>query len=50
MEAGYLASAQQPSEKEDAELAARHADDCLRAARHLLYLPEEGLAELVAVE
>jgi hypothetical protein len=34
-------------EKEDAELAAKHADDCLRAARHLLYLPEEKLTELV---
>jgi hypothetical protein len=50
MEAGYLAPAQQLFEQEDAELAARHADGCLRAARHLLYLPEERLAELVVVD
>jgi HEPN domain-containing protein len=46
-EAGHLAPAQDLFEKEDAELAVKHADDCLRAARHLLYLPEEKIAQLV---
>jgi HEPN domain-containing protein len=46
-EAGHLAPAQELFEKEDAELAAKHADDCFRAAWQLLYLPEEKLAELV---
>jgi HEPN domain-containing protein len=46
-EAAHLASAQALFEKEDAELAIKHADDCLRAARHVLYLPEDQLAALV---
>jgi HEPN domain-containing protein len=47
IEAGHLAPAQELFEREDAELAAKHADDCLRAARTLLFHPEDKLAELV---
>jgi HEPN domain-containing protein len=45
-EAEHLAPAQELFEKEDADLAANHADACLRAARYLLYLPEEKRAAL----
>jgi HEPN domain-containing protein len=45
-EAEHLAPAQELFESDDAELAVKHADACLRAAWSLLYLPEEQLAAL----
>jgi HEPN domain-containing protein len=47
-EAEHLAPAQALFEKEDAELAVKHANDCLGAARALLYHPKDQLAALIA--
>jgi HEPN domain-containing protein len=48
LEAAYLASAQQLFDKEDAELAARHADECLRAANTIRFLDDARLAAMVS--
>lgn len=48
LEAGYLASAKDLFEHEDAELAVRHADQCHGAASRLRYLDEEKLAAIVS--
>jgi HEPN domain-containing protein len=45
-EAGYLAPAQELFEREDAELAARHANECLGAAFTLQNLPDDQLEAL----
>jgi HEPN domain-containing protein len=47
-EAEYLASARDLFEKEEAELAVQHADECYRAASQLRYLDEDKLAALVS--
>jgi HEPN domain-containing protein len=46
-EAGHLAPAQELFEKEDAELAVRHAEGCLRAAQRILHLSEDQIEELL---
>lgn len=47
-EAAYLAPPQALFDKEEAELAIRHAEECLRASSHLRYLSEEKLAALLS--
>lgn len=47
-EAGYLAPAQDLFAKEEADLAARHAEECYRAASELRYLSEDKLAAIVS--
>jgi HEPN domain-containing protein len=47
-EAEHLASAKDLFEKDEAELAIRHADECLRAATHLRFLDGEKLAALAS--
>jgi HEPN domain-containing protein len=47
-EAGHLAPAQELFEKEDAELAVRHAEECIRAAERLRYMNHEQLAALTS--
>ncbi|MBI3684066.1 MAG: HEPN domain-containing protein [Acidobacteria bacterium] len=47
-EAEHLASAQDLFEREEAELAVRHAEECLRAATNLRFLDGEKLAALVS--
>ena len=42
-EAGYLAPAQDLFDKQEAELAAQHAEECWRAALELRYLPQNKL-------
>lgn len=49
-EAEYLASAKDLFGKEEAELAVRHAKECLSAANLLRYLEQERLAPLVSTE
>jgi len=44
--AEYLASAQDLFEKQEAELAVRHAEECYRAASELRYLSEDRLAAI----
>ena len=46
-EAEHLASAQSLFEREEADLAIRHAEECLRAASSLRFLDGEKLAALV---
>ena len=46
-EAEHLAPAQDLFEKDDAELAVKHADDCLWSVRACRNLPDEKLAELL---
>jgi len=45
-EAGYLAPAQDLFEKQEAELAVRHAEESYRAASELRYLSEDKLAAI----
>ncbi len=47
IEASNLAPPQDLFEREDAELAVRHADQCLSAADHIRYLSEERLAAIL---
>jgi len=47
-EAGYLASARDLFVKEEAELAAQHAEECYWAALQLKFLSEEKLAAIVS--
>lgn len=47
-EAEHLASAHELFNKEEAELAVQHADECYRAASQLRYLNEDKLAALVS--
>jgi HEPN domain-containing protein len=47
-EAGYLAPPQDLFQKDDAELAVKHADECLRAALQIRCLQEEQLTALVS--
>ena len=47
-EAEHLASAQDLFDREEAELALRHAEECLRAATTLRFLDGEKLATLVS--
>ena len=47
-EAEHLASARDLFDKEEAELAVQHADECYRAASQLRYLDEDKLAALVS--
>ncbi|RKX99512.1 MAG: hypothetical protein DRP54_07130 [Spirochaetes bacterium] len=47
-EAELLSSARDLFNKEEAELAVRHADECYRAASELRYLDEDKLAALVS--
>lgn len=49
-EAEHLASARDLFNKEEAELAVKHADECYRAATQLRYLSENKLAALVSKE
>lgn len=46
IEAGYLAPAQDLFEKEDAELAVKHANECFWAALHLMEIPQDRLEAL----
>lgn len=43
LEAGYLAPAQELFDNEDAELAARHAQECIAAANQVRCLPDARL-------
>ncbi len=43
----HLASAHDIFNKEEAELAVKHADECYRTASQLRYLNEDKLAALV---
>jgi len=45
-EAGYLAPAQDLFEKQEADLAVQHAEECHRAALELRYLSEDTLAAI----
>ena len=45
-EAGYLAPAQDLFEKQEAELAVQHAEECYRTASELRYLSEDKLAAI----
>ena len=47
IESGNLGSAKDIFDKEEADLAIKHADECHRAANELRYLPEEKLATLL---
>lgn len=47
-EAEHLASARDLFNKEEAELALRHADECYRAASQFIYLDEDKLAALAS--
>ncbi len=47
-EAEQLASAQDLFQREEAELAVQHAEECLRAATHLRFLDGEKLSALVS--
>ena len=47
-EAGYLASARDLFNREEADLVVKHADECYRAASQLRYLNEDKLAALVS--
>ncbi|GIV04133.1 MAG: hypothetical protein KatS3mg015_2963 [Fimbriimonadales bacterium] len=47
MEAGSLATPKELFKSEEAELAVRHADECLHAANHLRWLPEDKLRQLI---
>ncbi len=47
-EAEHLASAQALFEREEAELALRHAEECLQAATRVRFLDEETLAALIS--
>jgi HEPN domain-containing protein len=46
-EAGYLAPPQDLFDKEEADIALHHADECWRAASHLRYLPDDKLNAIV---
>lgn len=46
-EAGYLAPPQELFDKQDAELAVQHAEECWRAATQLRYLPEDELVTIM---
>lgn len=47
MEAGNLATPRELFEKAEAELAIRHAEECLNAASAIRYLPEEQMHRLI---
>jgi HEPN domain-containing protein len=47
MEAGSLATPKELFQKDEAELAIRHAEECERAAGHLRYLTPEQAKELL---
>lgn len=47
--AEYLASAQDLFEKQEAELAVQHANECYQAASELRYLDEDKLADISLV-
>jgi HEPN domain-containing protein len=49
-EAEYLSSARDLFNKEEAELAVKHAGECLRAASELRYLNKDKIAALVKSE
>ena len=46
--AAYLSSARDLFDKNEAELAAKHADECYRAASELRYLSDEKLAAIIS--
>lgn len=46
-EEGYLASARDLFTKEEAELSAKHAEECYRAASTLRYLPPDKLSAIL---
>jgi HEPN domain-containing protein len=48
MEAGHLATARELFEKEDAELAVQHAQDCYHAATHLRHLSEDKMNAILS--
>jgi hypothetical protein len=47
LEAGNLAAAKELFEKQEAELAVQHAEECQRTATWLRYLDEQKLAGLI---
>lgn len=50
LEVGYLASAKDIFKKEEADLAVLHAEECLRAVRHLAHEAANRLAALLYVD
>lgn len=48
LEAGYLAAAKDLFKKEEAELAAKHAEECYSATSQLRHLPEDKMAALLS--